>query len=84
MTKEQEQAFFYDMTVRRSLLSDATRYFDYARHCYSVPVEALTDLGLEARFAFYQLLQLNLAKLLTDNGKTQKFNLHRLIKNFRT
>jgi hypothetical protein len=74
--------FFYNMQVRKSLIYTATREFAYAKHLYSIPVTDLIDFGMEVRFAFYQLSQLNLAKLFSD-VKNQKYNVHRLLDEFR-
>ena len=79
-----EDQFFYDMQVRKSLIYTATRHFVYARHFYSLPVAELTDLGIEMRYSFYQLLQLTMAKLFVNNRRTQKYNLHQLLRDFQT
>lgn len=85
MTAQNTQdKFFYDMQVRKSLIHTAVRDFHYAQHFYSLPVADLTDFGLDIRFAFYQLLQLNLAKLFVDRRQTHRYNLHNLLDQLRT
>ncbi len=79
-----EDQFFYDMQVRKGLLYTATRQFVYARQFYSLPVTDLTDLGLEIHFSFFELLQLNLAKLFVNRRQTHKYNVHDLLRKLQT
>jgi len=80
--KTPQDEFFYNMQVRKTLIYNATREFVYGRELYRAPVTDLTDFGMETRFAYYQLLQLNLAKLFCD-GRNENYNIHRLLKQFR-
>lgn len=81
--KTPQDQFFYEMQVRKTLIHRAARDFIYSRHLYSLPVTDLSELGVEVRFALFELLQLNLAKLFTDN-KNQKYNVHRLLAQLRS
>ena len=79
--KTAENRFFHEMQIRKTLLYSISRRSKYASHLYSLPVENLTDFGVDVRYAFFELLQLNLAKLFV-NSKMQKYNVHRLLDQF--
>jgi hypothetical protein len=82
--KSVHDQFFYEMAIRKSLVRTCALQFNYARQLYALPVSKLTNLGSETRFAYFVLLQLNLAKLFVNRHTTHKYNLHELLRQLQT